>query len=74
MKSMNPLVIVGIIVLLVSGYLLVEGGSLTTRRDVIAIGDLKVSADTQQPVRPWMAGAGLALGAGLILVGATRKR
>lgn len=74
MKSLNPLLLIGIVVLLVSGYLLVEGGAFTTRRDVIAIGDLKVSADTQHPVLPWMAGAGLALGAGLILVGATRKR
>lgn len=74
MKSLSPLLLIGILVLLVSGYILFEGGSLTTRRDVIAIGDLKVSADTRHPVRPWMAGAGIALGATLILVGATRKR
>jgi hypothetical protein len=74
MKSLNPLLLIGIVVLLVSGYVLVEGGALTTRRDVIAIGDLKVSAETEHPVRPWMAGAGLALGATLILFGATQKR
>lgn len=74
MKSLNPLLLIGLVVLLASGYFLIEGGGLTTRRDVIAIGDLKVSAETQHPVRPWMAGVGLALGGTLILVGATRKR
>jgi hypothetical protein len=74
MKTPNPWLFIGIALLLVSGFVLVNGGHLTTRRDVIAIGDLKVSAESQHPVRPWMAGLGLALGASLILVSALRKR
>lgn len=73
MKSISPLLIVGLIVSAVSAFVLFRGGSLTTQRDVLAIGDVKVTAESQQPIKPWMAGIGLAIGVTILLVHATRK-
>lgn len=73
MKSFDPLLIVGILIIAASAYFLVEGGSLTTRRNVIDVGGLKVSAEERHAVAPWMAGLGLVLGTSILIVRATRK-
>lgn len=69
---MRPALLVGILLLLVGGYVLVRGGTFTSRRDVIDIGGLRVSADERHSVAPWV--AGLALVAGTVLVISSARR
>ncbi len=70
---MRPSIIAGILLLVVGGYVFVNGGSFTTRRDVVKVGDLKISADEQHPVAPWVAGVAVAAGLVLIVTGARRR-
>jgi len=67
-------IIAGTVLLLGSGYVLLEGGYITSRRDVIDIGGLTISAEERHPIRPWIAGVGAVLGAVLIIGGVTRNR
>ena len=66
-------IIAGVLLILAGGYILINGGSFTTRRDVLRLGDLKVSAEEQHPVAPWVAGAAIVSGLALAVSGARRK-
>ena len=63
---MRPAGIVGVVLVIFGALVLLSGGSFTTRRNVLKIGDLKVSADEQQAIPGW-AGA-LSIIAGIVLV------
>jgi drug/metabolite transporter (DMT)-like permease len=67
---MRPLTIAGIVVLVLGAFFLIRGGSFTTRRDVLKVGDLKVTADEQQAVPPWAAGLAIVAGVAMIVAGA----
>ncbi len=70
---MRPNLIAGIALILLSVFLLVRGGSFTTQKDVVKVGDVKLTANEKQSIPPWVAYLGIAAGAGLLLTGA-RKR
>jgi hypothetical protein len=70
---MRPNLIAGIALIILSFFLLVRGGSFTTQKDVVKIGDVKLTANEKQSIPPWVAYLGIAAGAGLLLAG-TRKR
>jgi hypothetical protein len=70
---MRPLVIAGILLLALGAFVLVRGGSFTTRRDVLKVGDVKITADEQQSVPPWVGGLAILAGLGLIVSGARRR-
>jgi hypothetical protein len=70
---MRPNLIAGIALIVLSVFLLVRGGTFTTQKDVVKVGDVKLTADEKQSIPPWVAYLGLAAGAGLLLVG-SRKR
>ena len=70
---MRPNLIAGIALIVLSIFLLVRGGSFTTQKDVVKVGDVKLTANDKQSIPPWVAYLGLAAGAGLLLAGA-RKR
>ena len=63
---MRPTGIAGIVLILLGAFVLLRGGSFTTKREVLRIGDVKVSADEQRTIPGW-AGA-LAIVAGVVLV------
>ena len=65
---MKPLVIVGIVLAMLGGVVLVRGLSYSSQRDVLKIGDLKVSAEEDRAIPAWV--GGVALAGGLILLGA----
>ncbi len=65
--------IAGILLVLAGGFVLVNGGSFTTRRDVLKLGDVKVSAEEQHPIQPWIAGAAIVAGVALVAAGARRR-
>lgn len=70
---MRPYIIAGIVLLGLGAFVLLRGASFTTRRDVVRMGDMKITADQQQSIPPWVGGAALVAGLALIVVG-TRKR
>lgn len=70
---MHPLRIGGIILILLGAFVLVWGGSLTTKRDVLTVGDLKVTASEQRTIPGWVGGLALVAGVSLVLAG-LRKR
>ncbi len=70
---MRQLVIAGIVVLVLGAFVFFRGLSFSSRHDVLKVGDLKVTATEQQFIPPWVGGAAMVLGVGLIVAGA-RKR
>ncbi len=74
MKSLSLSVIAGIILLLGGAFVLLEGGYITSRREVLDVGGLKISAEERHPIRPWVAGLALVAGTVLVVTGITRKR
>lgn len=69
----NGMILLGAILLLGGGYVLLEGGSITSREDVINVGGLQVTAKTRHPILPWMAWIGVLAGGALVVTGLTRK-
>ena len=69
---MRVSLIVGLVLIGIGGFLLL-GGRFSTERDVLEVGDLKVTAEEQHPIQPWIAGVAVAVGLGLVIVGARRK-
>jgi hypothetical protein len=74
MKSSMLSLVLGLALLVGGAYVLLEGGYITSRREVVNIGGLKISAEERHPIRPWAAGLALVAGTALVIVGATRKR
>ncbi|MEX2182641.1 MAG: hypothetical protein WD771_11415 [Gemmatimonadaceae bacterium] len=72
MKSLL-VVLVGVALLVGGGYVLLRGGHITTQRQVLDVGGVRVSAEQRNAIAPWMAGIALVAGTGLVLVGLTRK-
>ncbi len=70
---MRPFTIVGIVILLIGGFVLLRGANFTTRRNVLTVGDVKITADEQQSIPPWVGGAVMVAGISLIVAG-MRKR
>ncbi|MEO8451302.1 MAG: hypothetical protein ABI647_16020 [Gemmatimonadota bacterium] len=70
---MRPLTIVGILLIIAGAFVLIRGASFTSKRDVLKIGDVKVTADERQSVPPWAGGLAIVAGAALVFAGA-RKR
>ena len=65
--------IAGVALIAIGAFVLINGGSFTSRRDVIKMGDLKVSAEEQHPIRPWVAGVAILAGVGLLVTGKRRN-
>ena len=69
---MRPLVIVGILLIALGAFVLVRGGSYTSKKDVLKVGDLKVTADGKESIPPWAGGIAIIGGVVLIAAGARR--
>ncbi|HQW65561.1 MAG TPA: hypothetical protein PLJ23_00900 [Gemmatimonadales bacterium] len=70
---MRPLSLVGIVLIVLGAVVLIRGGSFTSRRDVLKVGDLKVTATEEQAVPPYAGGIALVAGIALVVAG-SRKR
>jgi len=70
---MRPMLVVGAIILALGAFLLIKGGTFTTRRDVLKVGDVKISADSKESMPPWLGWVAVAAGGALIVSG-LRKR
>lgn len=70
---MRPPVIIGIILILFGGVVLVRGGSFTTKKNVLEVGDLKVTADERQVIPPWAGILSIVVGAVAIGAGVRKQ-
>jgi hypothetical protein len=70
---MRQFLIAGIVIIGLGAFVLLRGASFTSRRDVIRMGDVHVTANERQTIPPWVGGAAIVLGVALIVAGA-RKR
>jgi hypothetical protein len=65
--------VAGVALLAVGAFILIRGPNVTTRRDVLEVGDVKITADQRQAIPPWAGGVAVAAGIALVVAGA-RKR
>jgi hypothetical protein len=70
---MRPLTIAGIILIVFGVFVLVRGAGLTSRRDVLKVGDVKVTADQQQTIPPWTGWLAIVGGSALAVAGGRRR-
>jgi hypothetical protein len=72
-ESMRQSLIAGIVLVCLGLFVLLRGASFTSKRDVLEVGEVKITADQKQSIPPWAGGAAVVVGAVLIVAGA-RKR
>ncbi|MBA3555043.1 MAG: hypothetical protein H0W29_09840 [Gemmatimonadales bacterium] len=69
---MRPMVVVGIILLALGGFIVFRGLSYSSDRSVLKVGDLEASVEERRSVPVWA--GGLAAAAGLVLIAAGARR
>lgn len=70
---MRPLSLVGIALICVGAFLLIRGGTFSSRRDVLKVGDLKVTANEEQTIPPWVGGVAIIAGAVVVAAGMRQR-
>ena len=70
---MRPLTIAGILLIAFGAFVLLRGPSFTSRRDVLKVGDVKVTADEQQSIPPWAGWLSIVAGGAMAVAGARRR-
>ncbi len=63
---MRPLVLVGIVLVAIGGYIVFEGVSYTSDRSLLEVGEFNASLERRRPIPLWV--GGLAIIAGIVLV------
>jgi drug/metabolite transporter (DMT)-like permease len=72
-RHMRLTMIAGVALVVVGAFLLVRGGSFTTHREMMRVGDMSVSAEERRPIEPWLAGVAVVAGIALLATGTRRK-
>jgi hypothetical protein len=70
---MRERLIAGIVLVVLGAYVLLQGVSFSSRRDVLKVGDVKLTATEERSVPPWVGGVALVAGLVLIVTGARRR-
>jgi hypothetical protein len=71
---MRMSVLLGAVLLVVGGFIVARGVQYTSRKDVIDLGAVKVSADEKKTIPVWIGGAVACAGLVLIFAGASKRR
>lgn len=66
---MRPSLIAGIALLMLGLFLLVRGGTFTSREDVLSVGDVQITAEERRTIPSWVGVGALVAGVAVILVG-----
>lgn len=72
-RGLRPLTLAGIVLVCLGAFVLLRGMSFTSRRNVLDVGDLKITADEQRSVPPWVGGVAVVVGAVLIVAGVRKQ-
>jgi hypothetical protein len=65
--------VAGIVLIGLGAVAMLQGADVTTRRDVMKMGDIKITADEKQAIPPWAAGVTVAGGVVLLAAGARMR-
>ncbi len=71
--QVRPSLIAGIVLLLLGIFLLVRGGSFTSRENVLSVGDVQITAEERQTIPPWVGVGALVAGVAVIMVGMKQR-
>ena len=69
---MRPQALIGIVLLVIGGFIVFRGLSYSDRDEVLKVGDVEASVETKKAVPTWV--GGLAIVAGVVLLAAGMKR
>jgi len=69
---MRPQALIGIVLLALGAFIVFRGMSYSSRDEVLKVGDVKASVESKKAVPTWA--GGIAIVAGLVLIGAGLKR
>lgn len=72
-QSMRGYLIAGIVVFVLGAFVLLRGANFITRRNVLEVGDVKITADEKQTVPPWTGGVAMVVGAALMVAGGKKR-
>ena len=70
---MKPLVLVGILLAAIGGFIVVRGLTYTKDKSVLEVAGLKASVQETRSVPTWVGVVGLVAGIGLIVAGSAKK-
>jgi hypothetical protein len=70
---MRAYLIAGIVILGLGAFVLLRGANFASHRDVLHIGDMKITAEAQRTIPPWVGGAAIVAGLSLIAAGALKR-
>ncbi|MBK6485683.1 MAG: hypothetical protein IPF98_02190 [Gemmatimonadetes bacterium] len=65
--------IAGVLLIIAGAFVLYNGGSFTTQKEVLKLGELKLTAEEEHPIAPWVAGAAIVAGLALVVTGARKN-
>ena len=71
---MRPLSLAGIALICLGAFLLIRGGTFTTRRDVLEVGDVKLTANEKQTIPHWVGGVAIIAGVVVMAAGMRQRR
>jgi len=72
-RQVRVFMIAGVALIAAGAFVLLRGGSFTTRHEMLRVGDMSVSAEERRPIEPWLAGVAVVFGIALLATGARRK-
>jgi hypothetical protein len=70
---MKPLVLIGILLAAIGGFILVRGLTYSKDKSVLEVAGLKASVEERRSVPTWVGIVGLVAGVGLIVAGAGKR-
>jgi hypothetical protein len=70
---MKPSLIIGIVLVLLGGFVLVRGLSYTSDRHELKVGDFKASVEEKRAIPTWVGALAIVGGLALVVAGGRRK-
>jgi hypothetical protein len=69
----KPLTLIGLLLIGLGAFVLVNGFSFTSKRQVLKVGSLEASVKEERAVPAWVGGVALLLGLGLVATAGRRR-
>jgi hypothetical protein len=66
---MKPIAIVGLLLALAGAWVTINGGSFTTREEVLDVGPIEVTSERERPIPLWAGIGAIIVGLGLVGAG-----
>jgi uncharacterized membrane protein len=63
----------GAVLLAAGAFALTGSASITTKEQLLQLGDVKISADERRPIPPWAGGVAAGIGLVVLLAGARQR-